>query len=63
LSRFVCLSDKGEAQARNQRGGNRAISLRNFHKPVYLLGAATSHIILTPPKISVGCGPGEAHVF
>jgi len=37
-------------QARNQRGGNRAIAPRNFHKRMYLLGAATSYIILTPPR-------------
>jgi len=44
-------------QARNQRGGNRATAPpRNFHKRMYFLGAATSYIILPPPKISVGCG-------
>ena len=30
---------------------------QNFHKLMYLLGAATSYIISPPPKISVGCGP------
>jgi len=35
---------------------------RNFHKPMYLLGAATSYIILPPPKISVGCDPDSHHV-
>ena len=28
-----------------------------FTNVLYLLGAATSYIILPPPKISVGCGP------
>jgi len=32
-------------------GGNREIaSLRNFHKRMYLLGAATSYIILPNPR-------------
>jgi len=39
-------------------GGNRAIAPpKNFHKRMYLYGAATGYIILPPPKISVGCGP------
>jgi len=33
----------------------------NFHKRMYLLGAATSYIILASPKISVGCGPTSAY--
>ena len=39
-------------------GGN--CPRRNFHKRMYLLATATSYIILPPPpKISVGCGPGD----
>jgi len=46
-------------QARNQRGDNRAIAPLKFLKSMYLLGTATSYIILLPPKISVGCGPAK----
>jgi len=38
-------------------GGNRPVTPRNFHKRMYLYGAATSYIILPFPKRSVGCGP------
>jgi len=45
-------------QGRNQRGAiGQFPPFRNFHKCMYLLGTATSYIILPPPKISVGCGP------
>jgi len=50
-------------QARNQRGEIEQFSPRNFHKRMYLLGAATSYIILPPPKISVGCGPAVMSAF
>jgi len=30
---------------------------------MHFLGIATSYIILPPPKISVGCGPGLRHLF
>ena len=42
-----------------QPGGGQSGNFppRNFHKRMYLLGAATSYFILPPPpKISVGCG-------
>jgi len=35
-------------------GGKRPTALpRNFHRHMYLLGAATSYIILSPPKIRI----------
>jgi len=37
-------------QACNQRGAIRQLTPRNFHKRMYLLGAATSYIILLPPE-------------
>jgi len=37
-------------QAHNQRGAIGQLPPRNFHKRIYLLGAATSYIILTPRK-------------
>ena len=43
-------------QGRNQRGAIGQLPPQNFHKHMYLYCAATSYIILPPPKISVGCG-------
>ena len=49
---LINLKTYALTQARNQRGVNRAIvPLRNFHKRMYFLGAATSYIILLPPEI------------
>jgi len=45
-------------QARNQRGAIGQLPPWNFWKRMYLVGASTSYIILLPPKISLGCGPG-----
>jgi len=48
-------------QARILRGaiGQLPPPQNYFHKRMYLLGAATSYIILPSAKISVGCGPDE----
>jgi len=52
LSRTLgSCAEQRHDQARNQRESNRAIATpRNCHKLMYLLGAATSYIILPTPR-------------
>jgi len=54
------MLNMGGEQARNQRGGNRAIAPQKFWKTycMCLLGTAIGYIILPPPKTSAGCGSG-----
>ena len=67
VSRFevpcICTLWTGERQARNQREGQSGnCTPPEFLKRMYLLGTATSYIIPFPPRISVGCCPGERWV-
>ena len=41
----------------SEGGSIGQLAPRNFHKRMYLYGAAASYIISHLPKISVGCGP------